>query len=60
MNKNNSVFKEKIISFLSFNQRCGLSYHAQMCLLIGTGSQVSDAAHGPLVILNGAMIKDEW
>ena len=51
MNKDHSVFKEKITSFFSFNQHCGLiqSYHAQMCLLIGTGSQVSDVAHGPLV-----------
>ena len=23
-----------------------------MCLLIGTGSQVSDVAHGPLVFIN--------
>ena len=24
-------------------------FFAQMCLLIGTGSQVSDVAHGPLI-----------
>ena len=50
MNKDLSVFKEKIISFFSFNQHwSNLIHDAQMCLLIGTGSQVSDVAHGPLV-----------
>ena len=42
MNKDHSVFKEKIILLFSFNQHFGL-------ILIGTGSQVNDVAHGPLV-----------
>ena len=44
MSKDHSVFKENIISLFSFNQHFGL-------ILIGTGSQVSDVAHGPLVLI---------
>ena len=49
MNKDHSVFKEKILSFFSFKQHFGL-------FLIGTGSQVSDVAHGSLVIYGDDLI----
>ena len=44
MSKDHSVFKENIISLFSFNQHFGL-------ILIGTGSQVNDVVHGPLVLI---------
>ena len=43
LNKENMIFFFSK-SFLWYNQS-----FAQMCLLIGTVSQVSDVAHGPLV-----------
>ena len=51
MNKDHfkKVFKEKIISFSPLINIVVKSCHAQMCLWFGTGSQVSDVAHGPLV-----------
>ena len=53
MNKDHfkKVFKEKIMSFSPLINIVVKSYHAQMCLWFGTGSQVSDVAHGPLVFL---------
>ena len=56
MNNDHLVFKEKIISFFSFNQH---SYHAQKCLLIGTGSQMSHVAHGPLVIISHYLVTNQ-
>ena len=44
-----SILKKEIVIFfllILWHNHC----FAQMCLLIGTVSQVSDMAHGPLVI----------
>ena len=49
MTKDHLVFKEKI-SFSPLSNIMVKSYHAQLCLFIETGSQVSDVAHGPLVV----------